>query len=734
MTNKEIKGNLARLLATENLVVEHKQTPTAYFNVDTRVLVLPKWDKASDVVYDMLVGHEVGHALFTPNVDFTEQVSCPRDYVNVIEDARIEKLMKRKYPGLKKSFVGGYTELNDKDFFQIFDKDLTELSLIDRINLHFKLGAHAMMPFEGAEYVFVARADLAETFDEVCKIAQDVYNYAKTQEDEQEKTEVPVSQTPSSTGGDTESDDEDGFGKLQVDIKGDRSGGSSTGADLEDVKDDWYDEDGNMTEPDDGESLDDLLDGEGDDNEGGIDSSATQQAFNEAQENLSSIDHGQPTTYVEIPENVDTSKHVVDWKTIHTWIDSQRDVRDDFTDVDDDYRKFRKQSQKEVNYMVKEFECRKSADAYARASTAKTGVLNTGMLHTYKYNEDLFKRVTVIPDGKNHGMIFVLDWSGSMCYELLATVKQLINLTSFCKKVQIPFEVYAFTNEWGAAQRAIDNDATIEQDTPYYRSYYDVDENDLEKNKVYIDKWFYLMNFVSSRSNGKDYERMCLNLFREASKHRRYGSYSSTIGLGLSGTPLNESIVMLNHILPKFKKDNSLQKVNVCILTDGEACTSSYGAEYDRGEGEVVIRARRLDLGVALRDRTTGRTYEQFTYSTTTNIFLKQLRDRNPDVNVLGFRILSGSALMSFVSNYGSPDCNYAEIQKQWKKEKSAVITSPAGFTELYAINNKALDNDTEFVVKDNAKKGDITRAFKKMLANKSVNKKLLNAFVSKVS
>ena len=85
MANKEIKGNLARLLATENLVVEHKQTPTAYFNVDTRVLVLPKWDKASDVVYDLLVGHEVGHALFTPNVDFTEQVSCPRDYVNVIE-------------------------------------------------------------------------------------------------------------------------------------------------------------------------------------------------------------------------------------------------------------------------------------------------------------------------------------------------------------------------------------------------------------------------------------------------------------------------------------------------------------------------------------------------------------------------------------------------------------------------------------------------------------------------
>ena len=63
---------------------------------------------------------------------------------------------------------------------------------------------------------------------------------------------------------------------------------------------------------------------------------------------------------------------------------------------------------------MKEFECRKAADSYARASTARTGVLDTSNLHTYKYNEDLFKKVSVIPDGKNHGLIFVLDWSGSM--------------------------------------------------------------------------------------------------------------------------------------------------------------------------------------------------------------------------------------------------------------------------------------------------------------------------------
>ena len=60
------------------------------------------WDKASNNVYDLLVAHEVGHALFTPNVDWTEKVKINPIFVNITEDARIEKLMKRKYAGLSK--------------------------------------------------------------------------------------------------------------------------------------------------------------------------------------------------------------------------------------------------------------------------------------------------------------------------------------------------------------------------------------------------------------------------------------------------------------------------------------------------------------------------------------------------------------------------------------------------------------------------------------------------------
>jgi hypothetical protein len=467
--------------------------------------------------------------------------------------------------------------------------------------------------------------------------------------------------------------------------------------------------------------------------EGG-DTSETQRSFNEKAENLSSRNYGgRDTRYIEIPKNVDLDNHLVDWSVLHDWIDSQAsDVEGVYDNVDSDYKEFRKQSQKEVSYLVKEFECKKSADAYARSGQSKTGVLDTTKLHTYKYNEDIFKRITVVPDGKNHGLIFILDWSGSMQHELLPTVKQLINLTSFCKKVQIPFEVYAFTNEWFAAKRAIENVAgNTSNDYDYYGRTWD----GLGKNEFYIDNtFFHLMNFISSRSNARDYERMCKNLYREANYYKNYGKYQYTIGVGLSGTPLNEAIVMLNYILPEFKKQNDLQKVNVCILTDGEACQSAYGREqYNDHKDENVVRPARIDWGNCLRDRQTGRVYPEFDYESVTNIFIQQVRDRNPGVNVIGFRILSGSNLSNFVQRYGSFD-KYTEIQKQWKKEKSTIIPHPAAFSALYAISSNSLNQNTELNVESGAKKNEISRAFKKMLASKATNKKLLNSFVEYVS
>ena len=56
--------------------------------------------------------------------------------------------------------------------------------------------------------------------------------------------------------------------------------------------------------------------------------------------------------------------------------------------------KFQQDSKKVISYMVKEFEMKKAADQYARASTSKTGVHEMGALHTYKFNEDILANVT----------------------------------------------------------------------------------------------------------------------------------------------------------------------------------------------------------------------------------------------------------------------------------------------------------------------------------------------------
>ena len=185
---QEIKSQLAKLLATEDLVVEHKQVQTAQFNVHSRVLTLPLWERASGTVYDMLVGHEVGHALYTPD-EWGWRDRIPQQFVNVVEDARIEKLMKRKYMGIAKTFYRGYNELNDKDFFEIENEDITTFNLADRANLYFKVGSWVDLDFSDTEKEIIGLIGKCETFDDTLKAAEVLYQYCKKQQ-EQKKDDL----------------------------------------------------------------------------------------------------------------------------------------------------------------------------------------------------------------------------------------------------------------------------------------------------------------------------------------------------------------------------------------------------------------------------------------------------------------------------------------------------------------------------------------------------------------
>jgi hypothetical protein len=205
--NHEIKSQLAKLLATEDLVVEHKKVETACFNVHTRVLTLPMWEKASNIVYDLLVGHEVGHALFTPDEDWIKERKIPPQFVNVTEDARIEKLMKRKYAGLAKTFYGGYKELSDEDFFQLGDEDISTYNLADRANLYFKVGNFLSLDFTVEEQNIINQIGDAETFTEALDAAEVLYKYCKQKQQEETKVNLDSHENQQSGSGSNSASD-----------------------------------------------------------------------------------------------------------------------------------------------------------------------------------------------------------------------------------------------------------------------------------------------------------------------------------------------------------------------------------------------------------------------------------------------------------------------------------------------------------------------------------------------
>ena len=685
MPNQEIKGNLARLLATENLVVEHKQCPTAMFDVDRRVLTLPRWDKASGTVYDMLVGHEVGHALFTPNKDWRDIADCPKDFVNVIEDARIEKLMKRKYPGLAKTFYRGYKELNDEDFFSISDESVADFNLADRANLYFKVGNFLDLSFTEEEMAIIRMIGGCEDFDDVLLAAEVLYKYCKKQQ-EKPKQEMPPMSNEGNAPGDV---DETESGESQE------------------------------IEPD---SIPTGEQSEDDDIE--------VQTAEALSDNLKDLvrEHSSENVYVEIPK-VDIDEVIAENGEIHEYLNDYfnrySDLNFDVFEVPDrSFVEFKRTAQKEVNYLVKEFECKKAADSYARASTARTGVLDTSNLHTYKFNEDLFKKVSVIPDGKNHGLIFILDWSGSMSHVMKDTCKQLFNLLWFCKKVNIPFEVYAFTNEWKA--RDYDDYGRpkfIEQNECYER----------EENQLHVCSSFSLMNFFTSKVSGKELERQMLNIWRLAESFSNVyaGNYSWPLRLALSGTPLNESLVCLHQVLPKFQRDNKLQKVQCVVLTDGEACPLQYNVVMSNQwrETEFMTTRRIFPDSTILRDRKMGTTYKiGYRHNDFVDTMLNNLKDNFPYVNFIGIRVLSPRDARSFMRLYGDS----LEYQRQWSKNRSFCIKS-SGYDAYFALSSNALAQDSDFDVKDDATKAQIKSAFVKSLRVKKLNKKVLGEFISLV-
>ena len=774
--NTGVKGTLAKLLATEDLVVEHRKCETAQFDVERRVLTLPVWDNASEDVYDMLVSHEVGHALFTPNEDWTSKIKVPHSFINVIEDARIEKLMKRKYAGLPKTFFKGYQELDGEDFFQVNDKgDLRDIQLIDRINLQFKVGNFTYIPFQDSEYEFVKRAEEVETFEEVMQLSKDIFDFMKQQweEEQAEKAEEEQEEMLSMEGGEGgQQPDYLEEGEDLSEGKGNKAEDAEQTPDQEIINPnqpwDSLDTEAGQAPPTPATAQEPA---KADVNTEA--SAPTPEQFKPEAETDNTfiqkvkdyVKHGgYEIEYVEIPRVNDLKDVIISEKEIQeeldtwftdfqltrqcnsSWSSDQNVENDQLSEAlytlglaDKEYEKFRKQSQPEVNYLVKEFEMRKSAQAYARAGVSRTGVLNTKILHQYKYNEDLFKKVTTLPDGKNHGMIFVLDWSGSTNHNLLDTVKQVCSLAWFCRKVQIPFKVYAFSNyrmSWGRKQMIMPE----------------------KIGNVDLNEGFCLMELLTSNGNNKTFEHNIKNFFRvgmSAGDYRledsndlqeNYNRFSYYHGrrlpnppkFGLGSTPLMETVTVLHSVIPAFRKETGAEKISVSILSDGETAPCSYYCPRNfMGEVERYY-SNSFNSRCQLRNRKTGRVYpHSYDIETSYNSFLSHLKESFPYVNLLGFRILSkgeGGSYFRQQSVRGYFKGSWEEASASYKKNRFFEMDN-SGFDKLFILpSTNTTDDHSMEELDEGATKAQIRSAFKKMFKGKASNKRLLTSFSKTVA
>ena len=725
------KSTLAKLLATENISVEYRKVQTASFDIVNRRLTLPIMNDTTPEMTDLLVGHEVGHALDTPQSYVASAKaggSAFSTFLNVVEDARIERRMKDRYPGLRKPMAIAYRQFTERDFFGIKGQDVNAFMLIDRINLHFKLGAIAGIKFNAEEMAYVNEVEKADSFEQVKDITERLYAFCKAELDQKRQEAKEEFEKRKENGEfddeDYDYDTEDSFGDDAEDYE-DKNPNSS-GSDSDDGDDDYESEDrfdnGYSNEPTFEDAMPKELKVYGDEVK-----SVTDEKFQQALKGLAETKEINVGKIIS-QKNINLNNCIIPFKELQFFDESIYDNEE--LKENDRYdasllTKFESKNKNAIAYLVKEFEMKKKAAELRRVTVSDTGTLDTNKLHTYKFNDDIFRKIGSVAQGKNHGIVMFLDWSGSMQDNLTGTIEQLITMATFCRKVNIPFDVYAFS-------------------TQYKKKLSDIPERsfvDIESNQLDID-YFSLLNILSSSMKNQTYRKFANDLLNVAEAYQPYlhyrRSYKSNYireSMGLGGTPLNATIQVASNVVNDFRKRTRSEIVNVIFLTDGEDSNTMWTTSGDS-------RATRIGPSdfrsvSYIEDKDSAKTYRVSDKGVTPTL-LQILKDRT-GCNLIGFYILPKSkryfqnAMSRF--NMIMTDDGY----KQFRNEKFFSVNG-YGYSEYFLIpggNDLSTDDDSLSDILGESKdvsSRKLKGAFLKMNQNRLTNRVLLSKVIKEIA
>ncbi len=744
--NRESQTVLAKLLAKENIQVAVGNYKTAFFDVKNRVLGLPTWNTDNKSMSDLLIGHEVGHALYTPHdaiTRFKERFpNLPFDIGNIVEDVRIERLIRNTYPGLVLSFKNGYRHFIEKDFFKISGVDLTTLGFADRLNLHAKIGQSIDVPLNEDEMAVYNRCLKAETFDEVLQICEDIAEMVKEEVAKKQESSEGEEPEESEDSADFDLDDSVDPTSGSNDESSSKNGESESetnesSSDSDQQQSSQKDKSGDKELPN---NLKSPIDDSVNEKDGGNSDFIEQlqsKTMREAEKNLQDMQVRETThimcnkpdiqsmmsCIVPVEEIMTARRH--DEYRYNTIMTNDHIVKD--------WSDFSASTKKHVAVLVKEFERRKAAYQYSRATRSTTGSIDVNRLHSYRFEDQIFKSVTRLTDAKNHGMVFFIDYSGSMRDTIGRVIVQALQLVTFCKAVGIPFEVYGFTSRYS-------NYSETQCPLPGY-------------NMDFSDT--IIFQLLHSRMSRPDFDTACRELKAQTIYNDSFScgelAFNSKYEI-MNGTPLNETIIVAHEIVRRFRERHKVQKMNTIFLTDGDSGSPRYRKneigkehEHQHPDGNMWNTIKVLPLY--------GKNIEMVTKSSTKSLYGNLITSlkKTCDTTVIGFFIASYrsdyknnciTALRSRKPNLSWSEAviEFTTLQKTARKEKCLAIQGGFGYDAYFVFDSKnnldITEDGEEFIsdafskdVTDNSSQNKIAKDFTKFNTEKRVSRVFLNKF-----
>lgn len=687
---------LAKLLAKEDITVTHGRFETAFFDVKNRTLGLPIWKDRGKDVYDMLVGHEVGHALYTPADSIEEYKKnykgIPFDVFNIVEDIRIERLIQKTYPGLPKVFKKAYQVLVSEDFFKIGDQDIATMNFLNRLNLRGKVGTILEVPLSDYEETIYTKCLKAETYQDVLAICDEIIKYLDSIEEEKPKAQSNSNEDSSEEQSDEESVSSSGSNEEETEEpnQAERDMVNELMEQFEEALEDDGTESYSIESDTNEENEDDESSTvESETNDTGKYEASTLDSFKKSlQEDVAELsDNAIPMTMpskLSVKKLINSNASIIeDRKSNELFMEIM-----DSHEFQDDYKKFKKDTKTKVGVLVREFERRKAAYQYSRATVSRSGTINVNKLHKYKYDDQIFSSVTNLADAKSHGMVFLIDYSGSMQYVLPDVIIQTLNLVHFCKTVNIPFDVYSFTTNHYSTSTDEDSIGPTEVDT--------------SDNLV--------NHLLSSSMSKKDFEFGFQSLYGQAYTRKKecrgYGAIFNDLE-NMGGTPLDSTLLAFKHVLDNFNKKHNVQKLNLVVLTDGESSTTrTKNWNKNCGRNSISFKGKVYSLGNGYRDSTEN--------------VIKLLKDTTPNLTAIGMFLPEKPSYAVDHLGYGISRTAKNDYKKQYKKDGFLNFNGFKGYDNYTILPaNVSIQDDREFHY-EGADASNLANS--KMAQNKLVN------------